>query len=61
MISIQNKEDIQAYFENIFSGQIPDTKAMAMKVCFDLQPHVASIICKNYNEFFSDGMLVTLG
>lgn len=56
MISIQYKKDIQTYFEKIFFCQIPDTKTIAMKVCFDLQPHVASIICKNCKEFFSDGM-----
>ncbi len=39
---------------------VPDIKALAIKYCFDLQPHVASIICKNFNEFFSDGMIKIL-
>lgn len=55
-----NKSDVQNNFETVFSGKYPDTKAMAMRICFDFQPHVVAIICKNFKEFFNDGMMETL-
>ena len=55
-----NKSDVQNNYETIFSGKYPDTKTIAMRICFDFQPHVVTIICKNFKEFFSDGMIETL-
>lgn len=60
LIKLNDLEDLEDHFINIFMRQHRELKSIEFASAFGLDPLVSKLVCSYLEEFYSPGMLFVL-